>query len=401
MRGNLNSFFKPKTIAIIGASNSEGKVGNIFMKKLKNFKGKVIPINKNDSVVEGKTAYKKISDYKKRIDLAVIATPKETVKKLLKQIIKKGVKNVIIISAGYSEIGNKKDEEWISEFSKKNEMNILGPNCFGIINTERNLDTTFSKEMPKKGSTVFITQSGALSSYIMDLEIPLRGVISVGNMADLDFCDFVEFFNHDKKTKRIILYIERLKDGRKFLDICKNSKKEIIAVKSGKTEKGKEATMSHTGSLATDINIYKGAFKQAKIKYSDSLLHAFSIKKQDYISSLKGKNIAIITNAGGAGALLTDELEEKGFSVYGPKDILGTATSIDYKKALHKITKEFDNILVVLTPQTMSDPLNTAKIILESRWKDKIVAIFLGNKSMKNAVKILKENNIPVFTNCV
>lgn len=159
--------------------------------------------------------------------------------------------------------------------------------------------------------------------------------------------------------------------------------------------------MSHTGSLATDINIYKGAFKQAKIKYSNSLSEAFSIKKENYISSLKGKNVAIITNAGGAGALLTDELEENGFSIYGPKDILGTATSIDYKKALQKITRKVDNILVILTPQTMSEPLNTAKVLIKSKLKNKIIAIFLGNKSMKDAVKILKRNDIPVFTNCV
>ncbi|MDA3836578.1 MAG: CoA-binding protein [Nanoarchaeota archaeon] len=401
MRGELNSFFNPKTICVIGASNTEGKVGYTLMKKLKSFKGKVIPINPNDPKIHGIKSYAKASLYPKNIDLAVIATPRKTVLKILEDIAKKEIKNVIIITAGFSEIGNNKEEKKIIELAKKHKINILGPNCLGIINPEKHINLTFSKESPKEGDTVFLSQSGALGSYIMDLDIPLRAFISLGNMADLTFTDFIEYFNNDEKTKRIVLYIERLKQGRQFIEACKKSNKKIIVVKSGKTEKGQKSTMSHTGSLSTSIDIYKGAFRQAKVTYCDSLTEAFGLKKQDITKKLKGKNIAIITNAGGAGALLTDDLEEKGFKIFGPKDILGTATPQDYARSLHRITNPYDNIIVAFTPQTMSDPINTARAIAKSRWKNKIIAVFLGEKSMKEATEILKGNGIPVFTKAV
>lgn len=401
MRGYLDSFFNPKSIAIIGASNKPGKVGNILIEKLKNFKGKIIPINPKEEKIMGKKAYKKLTDYTQKIDIAVIATPAKTVLDILKNANKKNIKNIIIITAGFGEIGDKKTEQKIKKFADENSINILGPNCFGIINTENKIDLTFSKETPKDGNIVFISQSGALGSYIMDLDIGLRAFISLGNMTDLNFNDWLEYFENDKKTKKIILYIEKLKDGRKFIDIAKKSKKEIIVVKSGKTENGQKATMSHTGSLATNFDIYNGAFKQAKVKYAESLSEAFGIQKEDYSQILKGKNIAIITNAGGAGALATDELQNKGFKIFGPKDILGTATPMDYKIALNKIKKPYNNIIVLFTPQTMSNPIKTAEILTQTINKEKTIAVFLGEKSIKDAVKILKENNIPVFTKAV
>jgi len=401
MRGDLDLFFNPKTIAIVGASNTPGKVGNILMNKLNKFKGTVVPINQNDLIVGKKEAYKRLTDYDGKIDLAVIATPTKTVLKILKDVKEKNIKNVIIITAGFSEIGNKKEEIKISKFAKENKINIFGPNCFGITNSEKNIDLTFSKETPSAGDTVFISQSGALGSFVMDLNIPLRAFISLGNMSDLTFADIIEYFNNDKKTKKIVLYVERLKQGRKFIDVCKKSKKEIIVVKSGKTNTGQKATMSHTGSLATGFAIYQGAFVQAKVKYANSLTAAFGLKKESVVKALKGKNIAIITNAGGAGALLTDELEDAGFKIFGPKDILGTATPNDYKRSLHKIRNPYSNIIVAFTPQTMSDATNTAKAICQSRWKDKIIAVFLGEKSIKDAKEILKGNGVPVYTRCV
>lgn len=401
MRGELDLLFNPKTIAVVGASNTPGKVGHILMSKLENFKGTVIPINRNDLVIHKREAHKKLTDYTGKIDLAIIATPKKTVLKILKDVKKKQIKNVIIITAGFGEIGDHKAEEKIKNFAKGNKINIIGPNCFGITNAEKNIDLTFSKETPEDGDTVFISQSGALGSYAMDLHIKLRAFISLGNMSDITFSDMIEYWSHDKKTKKIILYIERLKEGKKFIDVCKKSDKEIIVVKSGKTETGQKATMSHTGSLATNFEIYKGAFRQARVKYFESLTKALGQKKETIINSLKGKNIAIITNAGGAGALLTDELEREGYKVFGPKDILGTATPNDYKRALNKIRNPYSNIVVVFTPQTMSDAQGVAKVISMSRWKDKIIAILLGEKSVKEAKKILKENNVPVFTKAV
>jgi acetyltransferase len=220
-------------------------------------------------------------------------------------------------------------------------------------------------------------------------------------MIDLNFADWIEYFNQDKKTKKIVCYIESLHDGKKFIEACKNSTKEIIVIKAGQTEKGKHATMSHTASLATDNEIYQGAFKQAKVKQSKSLLRAFGIKEENIVYKLKGKKVAIITNAGGAGALLTDQLEKQGYTIFGPKDILGTATAKDYQSALNRIKSDYDSIIVVLTPQMMSEPEKTACILAESKLKHKIVACFLGDKSIQDAIKILQQNGISYITKAV
>jgi acyl-CoA synthetase (NDP forming) len=401
MEKNLNSFFNAKSVAVIGASNSPGKVGNIIMKKLDKLKGRVIPINKGGEQIEGKESFKKITDYPKKIELAIIATPAKTVPKIIQECVKKEIKNIIIISAGFSEIRNYKLEKKILNLKLKHNLNILGPNCFGMINPKKNLDLTFAKETVKKGNTVFISQSGALGSHILDYKIPLRAFISVGNMIDLNFADWIEYFNEDKKTKKIVCYIESLHDGKRFIEACKNSKKEIIVVKAGKTEKGKDATMSHTASLATDYEIYKGAFKQAKVKQSKSLIRAFGIREENIIYKLKGKKVAIITNAGGAGALLADQLESQGYEITGPKDILGTATAKDYKSALNRIKANYDSIIIILTPQMMSEPEKTACILAESKFKHKIVACFLGKNSIEEAIKILQENGISYITKAV
>jgi acyl-CoA synthetase (NDP forming) len=390
----LKQFFNPKTIAIIGASNNINKVGNILMKKNEKFKGEIIPINRKAKNIQGIKSYKKITDYKNQIDLVAIATPAKTIPKILKQCIKKKIKNIIILSAGFSEIGNKKLENKIIHLKNKYKLNILGPNCFGIANPKKNLDLTFSNYSPKKGNTAFISQSGALGSYIIDHKIKLSAFISLGNMIDLNFTNWIEYFNNDKSTKKIICYIEQLKQGRKFIELCKNSKKEIIVVKSGKTKKGKTATVSHTGSLATDEKIYKAAFKQAKIKEQQTLAKAFKLKEEKLQKYLKGKKTLIITNAGGAGALLTDKLIGLGHEVYGPKDLLGTASGNDYKRTLHNIQKDYDQIIIILTPQKMSEPEKTAIAIIESKFKNKILAIFLGKKSMQKANTILMENKV-------
>lgn len=397
----LETFLNPKSIAIIGASNKEGKIGNILIKKLKNFKGKIIPINPKEKTIGKLECYKTVLDYNKDIDLAVIATPKKTIKKILNQIQKKKIKNLIIITSGFSETNDIKSEKRLIDFANKNQINILGPNCMGIFYSELSIDLTFSKNTPKKGDTVFISQSGALGSYIMDLDIPLRAFISLGNMANLNFNDFIEYFNNDKETKKIILYIEKLKDGKKFIELCKNSKKQIIAVKSGRTKTGQKSTMSHTGSLSTESEIYSGAFKQSNIEYKKSITEAFDLKKEDIFSSLRGKKIAIITNAGGAGALLTDKLIENDFKVTQVIDILGTATAKDYARTIHRLKGEQDNLIVILTPQTMTEPIETAKVISKSIWKHKTIAIFSGENSIKEAYEILKGHNIPVYTKAI
>ncbi len=406
---DVKKFLKPKSIAVIGASETPGKIGYILMKKLSYFKGSVIPINLHKKTILGKIAYDSVKRVSGKIDLAIIATPAETVNMILRQCGIKKIKNVIIISAGFSETGNKDLQTKIKSIAKAYKINVLGPNCFGVANPYKRLDTTFAKSPPNSGKIAFISQSGALWSYIADLENnSFSGFVSLGNMADLSFTQFIRYFNKDKKTKKIILYIEKLKLGKEFIRICKNSKKEIVAVKAGKSEEGSKATMSHTASLATDYEIYKGAFKQANVKLIKSLSEA--LNKNSKITFPKPQKIksrnktAIITNAGGAGAIIADQCEENGFDLtQKPLDILGTATPDDYKIALNEISKQknVDTIMVVLTPQSMSNPESVAgKIIEFSRERlgknKRIIAFFLGEKSMKNSWDILEKEGIEV-----
>jgi acyl-CoA synthetase (NDP forming) len=394
----IKRFLNPKTIAIVGASNNPNKVGGILINKLKDFKGKIIPINLKEKKVGKLKAYSSIKKYKKDIDLVIIATPAKTTPKILKQCAKKKIKNAIIISSGFAEEKNTKLTKKLEKIIQKKNLNILGPNCFGIFNSSINLDATFSKTTPKKGNVAFISQSGALWSYIADLnKIDFSGFVSLGNMMDLEFCDFLEYYIKDKKTKKIICYIEKLKDGKKFIELCKNSKKEIIVVKSGRTEKGKKVAISHTASIATDFEIYKTAFRQAKVKIKNSLAEALDLKKENFEKFLTQKELTIITNAGGAGALLTDELTEKGFHINKIIDVLGTAKAENYKRILKKI-KIGEQIILIVTPQSMTPINEIAKIIISSVHRGHIIAFFLGEKSMKESVEKLKQKNIPVFT---
>ncbi len=403
IKRGLNSFLKPSSIAIIGASDTEGKVGHILTKKAKLSKAKIIPINTNSKKIQDLKSYKSILEYPRKIDLAVIAIPKKFVLKTLDQCIKKKIKNIIIISAGFGEDKDSKLQSKLKNKIEKNKLNVLGPNCFGITNQEINLDLTFSNiSQNKNSSTAFISQSGALYSYLADLKINIGKYVSLGNMADLDFADFIEHLNKDKKIKKIVCYIEKLKDGKKFIKVCKNSKKKILSIKAGQTSVGQSATLSHTGSLATDYKIYKDIFKQSGVIQKESLIECFGKKPEDFKKLLKNlektKSVKIITNAGGASAILADKLTNKKIKISKLTDLLGTAKAKDYQKEINKPLQKNQKIVLILTPQSMSEPEKTAKIISESKNKKAIIALFLGNSSIKSALKILKENKIPFFT---
>src|SRR3989338_1214340 len=418
---NLENFFNPKTIAIVGASDHSEKVGGILFRKALKSKCNIIPVNPKHDKLLGVKCYSKISEFKESIDLAVIAIPAPFVSAELEECGRKGIKNVILITAGFSEIGNISGEKQIFDLAKKYGINLLGSNCFGIFNPNLKLDLTFAATTPKKGKVALISQSGALWSYVSDFSAGLKGkssfgfsgFVSLGNMTDLSFSDFIEYFSKDKATKSIVLYVERLKDGKKFIEICKKTKKKIYAVKAGSSEEGSKAAFSHTASLATDYEIYSGAFKQAGVVLCNSLLEAFekaSGKKIALSNKHKekiGKKIFILTNAGGAGALLSDYLSAKGFELVSnenfknPLDILGTASGSDYFNNLDKIKNMdfYDSIIVLLTPQSMTEIMKTAEVIANFKrlTGKEIVALFLGGKSVSKANKILKEENIPYF----
>jgi acyl-CoA synthetase (NDP forming) len=411
---NLKNFFYPKSIAIIGASENENKVGGILVKKAIKSGVKVIPINPNHLQIFGLNCYKNINDYKGKIDLAIIAIPSLFVLGALNECGRNGIKNVIIISAGFSEIGNVKGELELVATAKKYGIKFLGTNCFGICNPEKNLDTTFAAVMPREGNIAFVSQSGALWSYVSDFvaetkNLGFSGFVSLGNMADLEFSDFIDYFSKDKKTESIVLYVEKLKDGKKFIKSCKNCKKPIYAIKAGSSEKGSAAAFSHTASLASDYNIYRGAFKQSGVVLCDSLIDAFekasgrTLIKESGLGSIRiGRKVFILTNAGGAGALMADYLSKKGFSVVDkPWDIIGTASGSDYFNALEKLKEKdfYESIVAILTPQSMTEIKKTAQVLagFKQQAKKQVIALFLGGKSMKEANKIFEEAGLPYF----
>jgi len=413
MGETLKSFFEPKKIALIGASDHIDKVGGILAKKLLSYKNKFIPINPKHDKIFGIKCYKNVLDYPKSLDFAIIAVPALFVPTALEECGKKKINNVIIITAGFSEIGNTKGEYELKQIAKKYGINFIGPNCFGVCNSSNNLDTTFSATTPsrlKKTGVAFISQSGALWSYISDFmpNLGFSDFVSLGNMGDLEFSDFIDYFSKDKKTKSIVLYVEKLKDGKKFIKTCKNCKKPIFAVKAGSSVEGSRAAFSHTGSLATDYEIYRGAFKQAGVTLCDSLIEAFEkanekqilVRKKDQTLKL-GKKVIIVTNAGGAGALMADYLSKKEFElVHGPIDILGTASGSDYFNALEKIKSEdFDCVFVILTPQSMSEIRKSADVVagFKLRNNKQVVALFLGKKSMKEANELFENNKVSYF----
>lgn len=443
---NLNGFLAPSSIAIIGASLDEKKVGGILLKKALESKVEVIPINPKYEYLSGKKCYSNVLDYKNKLDLAIIAVPAEFVPSVLEDCGKKEIRNVIIISSGFSEAGNKKAEQELIDISKKYSIRFIGTNCFGICNPRLNLDLTFSASMPNKGDIAFISQSGALWSYISDfslstlpiIRLPKRGnveteilqqgvtkskgisvslkeklgfssFVSLGNMDDLGFNEFIEYFYNEPKTKALVLYIEKLKEGRRFIEICRkfSKKKKIFAVKGGSSIIGMKAEFSHTASLASEYLVYKGAFKQAKVELCEGLLSAFEkasgkrIKREGSKPVKIGKKVFIITNAGGAGVLLSDYLSKKGFSIIDkPLDILGTAKAEDYLSAINSTReKDYNSLIVILTPQSMSEIKETAQEIanFQSSIGKKVIALFLGGDKIKESEAIFKKLGMPHF----
>jgi len=229
----IKEFFEPKSVAIIGASEDRNSVGYSLMKNMTNFSGEVIPVNIKREEIFGKKCYRSVLNYKDKIELAVIAVPALAVPKILTECGKKKIKNIIIISSGFSEIGNRKLENKLKLTAKKYKIRIIGPNCFGSVNPYIKLDTSFALSSPEKGSIAFIAQSGALWVYLVEYskgKFGFSGYAGLGNMIDVDFSDCIEYFCNDINTQAIVCYIETLKNGRKFIEVCKKCKKPVIAV---------------------------------------------------------------------------------------------------------------------------------------------------------------------------
>jgi len=424
----MQNFFTPKSVAVIGASKNSKKIGSIIFKQiLTKYKGKAYPINPKQDKILGKKCYSSVLKVRGKIDLGVIAVPAQAVLNVVDSCGKKGIKNLIIVSSGFKEIGHHELEKNLYSLLKKYKIKCVGPNCLGVFDAHSNLDTLFLPEdkltRPKKGGISFISQSGALGSALVDLaaydNYGFSKFISYGNATNLDESDYLDYLGKDPKTKVICLYVEGVKDGKKFLRTCKRIKKPIIVIKGGKTKKGSEATLSHTGSMAGSYEIYKGAFKQANLIVADSLEQMFHIAKLfTTCPTPKGKRVQVITNGGGYGIVTADGLELQGLelaklthystaklrkklshlcSISNPMDLVGDADTKRYKLAVQTCLRDRNNdiLLVVLLPQTPLITKDVTKIF--SKTKKPVVLVMTGGKQTQQFKKVLEDQGLPVF----
>jgi len=428
----LDKFFYPRSIAVIGASNKPYKVGKTIIDNLTmSYSGKIYPINPNEDEINDLKTYKTVLDIPDAVDLAIIVVPSSAVPAVIEECGMKGVKFCIIISSGFKEIGveGAKLEKEVVELAKKYDIRLLGPNCFGMINTENDLNMTFSPIIPRAGNIAVFSQSGALCSTLLDWayneRIGFSKFISLGNKADLNENEFLEYFVDDKQTNIVLGYLEGVTNGENFIKASKKltKNKALVLIKSGSTSMGARAVSSHTGTLAGSEEAYKTAFKKCGAIRAKSIDDWLNIARAfSYQPLPKGDNIAIITNAGGPGIIAADSCSDLGVplsnlssitieklreklpqsaSVYNPIDVLGDADPSRYSFAL-KTVLEDDNVhgcIVILTPQAMSRPFETAREIVRVNEivNKPILACFMGGILVESGVKYLEENGIPNY----
>jgi acetyltransferase len=431
---NLDKIFDPKSIALIGASDETGSVGYTLMKNLteSGYEGKVYPVNIRKTEILGFKAYQTVDQLPETVDLAIIATPAKTVPDVVEQCGKAGIIGIIIISAGFKEIGpeGKALEDRILEIKKEYNLRIIGPNCLGIIRPSIHLNATFITEMPKPGKIAFISQSGALGTAILDWaiheNIGFSNFVSIGSMIDVDFGDLTDYFGTDQKTRSILMYIEGVTDARKFMSAARHfaRTKPIIVVKTGKFGESAVAAASHTGSLTGEDMVYDAAFKRAglvRVEEIDDLFNCAEVLGMQPLP--RGPNLAIITNAGGPGIMATDSLMARGgklaklsqktmktlnnflpnyWSRGNPIDILGDAKADRYKVAVEACIDDenVDGLLVIYTPQGIAEPTGIAKSIVElsrSKPHKTLLTSFMGYEKVDEMNHIFTENSIPTY----
>jgi acetyl coenzyme A synthetase (ADP forming)-like protein len=435
MKHELESIFRPRSIAVIGASRRKESIGHVILHNLltAEFNGKVFPVNPTTSVIHSIKAYSTILDVPDAVDLAIIIIAKEHVKHAVQQCGEKGVKGIILISAGFSEVGAEgKDRELeVVKICREYHMRLIGPNCFGVVNTdpEVTLNATFSKLFPKAGNVGFITQSGSMGEAIMshakELGIGFSVMASIGNKADISSNDILEYLKNDPRTDIILMYLENFGNPRNFTQIAREVSlvKPIVAVKSGRTRLGSKAVSSHTGSLG-DLDVGVDAiFGQTGVMRVDTVEELFDVAAALSIQPIpKGNRVAVITNAGGPGILATDALINSGMempdltpetvtelkkfcpaeaSFSNPMDMVAGAGAKEYKMTLETIKKDerFDIILPIFVPPVICDQLEVAQHIVEALadTEKPVYACLLGSGESTIGIEYLKKNGIPVY----
>lgn len=429
------SLLSPSSIAVIGASSEEKKVGHIVLKNIltQGFCGEVFPVNPKVEEILGKKAYASVTAIEGQVDLAVIVTPGPTVPALLEECGKKGIKTVIIISAGFGETGTDEGHAREAELvatAKQYGIDMIGPNCLGVIRPSIGMNASFAGNLERSGKTALLSQSGALAVALLDsaasLHMDFSLVVSMGNKAAMNECDFLELCRDDPETSVIGIYAESIVDGKRFMKTAREvaAAKPVVLIKSGVSERGKKAVSSHTGALAGSDAAIDALCAQTGIHRAHTteefldLLHVLSMQPP-----LLSSSIAIITNAGGPGILGTDAAERAHLilaelepanaealkallpaaaSVRNPIDILGDALGDRYGSALKACAKDpnIDGVAVLLTPQVMTPAEEVARAVVALRTSSPLMPIvtsFMGEKSVGGAIAILHEHGIPNF----
>ena len=430
---DLNKMFKPESVAVIGASNTPGKVGYIIVDNLINdgFEGEIYPVNPKGGEILGKQAYANIKDVPGKVDLAIITIPSVFVNTAVKECGEVGVENMVVITAGFKEIGGEgaKLEAELTALGEEYGINIIGPNSLGITDSHTPLNGSFSQMMPPTGNMAFISQSGAMMVAIIDWSVTsgigFSKVISLGNKAGVSEIELLQYLAEDDETNVIICYLESISDDEDFVRTMRETahKKPIIVLKSGSSSAGAEAASSHTGALAGSDLAFDTAFRQSGIMRVETMAELFDLGLAFSKAPLpKGDNVAIITNAGGGGVLTVDAMEKVGLklvqfdeettarlkecvteegSAKNPIDVLGDAPVSRYKESLEIVLSqdEVDSLIIMVCPTASADPDGIANAILEERKEfDKpIIVVNMGGPSFEAANEALRDNGVPTY----
>jgi len=435
MKHNLEDFFKPRSIAVVGASNDSRKIGHAALKNIiiSDYQCKVYPINLKEKYILGLKCYKKIGDVPESIDLVLVSVPAPIVPQILRECVEKKVKYVIIISSGFGEVGNHELENKLKEIIKNSNMRVLGPNVMGYKNASDGLDASFVFGNPRKGNVALISQSGALGIgmiYLANNEfMGVSKIIGVGNKIDIDDDDLIDYFAEDPDTKVIGVYVESVKEGRSFMNSIKKCNKPVLVVKAGRSKAGARAAASHTGSMAGSDRIYSAAIKQAGGIRCRDIVELFDMARAlAGQPPAKGNRVGIITNGGGLGILLTDACEANGLVVpklskttyrkideilpdlvkpNNPVDLVADAGFVRYEAATKILLEDpnIDGIIVASVHGGYARPREyTAAILkmvreqkLHEAYQKPILATWVGGREFEDMVWDLKSAGVPIY----
>ncbi len=428
-------YYKPRSVAVIGASDDPTKMGYAVFRNILQFPGKVYPVNNKRDEIQGIKCYPTLSDIPGHVDMVVITVPAQLVPGIMSECGQKGVKMAIVITAGFKEMDEdgRALEIRMVEIAKNYGIRIVGPNCLGLILPPYKLDTTYVSTSPLPGDIAFISQSGAIVNAVVGIslsegsEMGYSEVVSVGNQCDLDFLDYMSYAARDPHTKSIILYVEEIKNGVAFMEMAKQitQTKPIVAIKAGSSKRGQAAAASHTGSLSGSFEVYMEAFRKCGVVPVKTLPGAFQVAKalRDLKKPLTGRRAVVITNAGGFAVLSNDYAETWGIEIVdlpkhiidelntflppfwnknNPIDLLGDATEARFRGVFDVLCKNadlWDIAILVNFPNKVLAPDRVAHILIDNakRTDNLLVGTFVGGDCLKPGVDLLKKNNILVF----